>query len=373
MKIIDLGWSTLWDRSLDQEVVRITAKHKSHLEALSKNGVSINCYLSGSMQFAAETSAELPVIGDWCTISPPFIDEMNKPAAIVEQILERKSKISRVAAGLKADEQVLAANIDYVFIVTSVNSEFNVNRLRRFLLIATHGGAEPILVLSKIDKLEQGNTADELKDSKSNMGQNYFLTEWLEPIQKAFPDLKTIATSALENRGLAEIQSLLVSGKTGVFIGSSGVGKSSLVNTLLGQHVQFTQDIGDDDSGKHTTTGGKMFFIPKGGMIIDTAGLREIQVLGDESDLDAIMPEISDFVKQCKFGDCSHETEPGCAVLAAIESGELSVKDMEQYHKLQRELNFQRRKLDASAMQEERRKWKIIHKGLKQKKKMEKY
>ncbi|MEQ1876454.1 MAG: ribosome small subunit-dependent GTPase A [Bdellovibrionia bacterium] len=361
MKLIELGWSARWDSFSDRSVVRITAKHKSHLEALAPNGDRVNCYLKGAMQYAAESSADLPVIGDWCAITPLFVDEMNHPAAMVEEILPRANRISRIAAGPKVDEQVLAANVDVAFIVTSVNADFNINRLRRFLLVATTGGVEPIIVFSKID----------LAEGAAESASPASLETWLAPVRESFPELKVIFTSAADRRGVEELQAQIGPGRTAVFLGTSGVGKSSLVNALLGRTEQSTGDIRDDDRGRHTTSGGKMFFVEGGGMIIDTAGLREIQVVGSDGDLEELMPAVAALAAKCKFSDCTHESEPECAVRAAIEAGELTAGEMRQYEKLLREMAYQRQRLDVNLRKESQRKWKVMNKGLRLRKKLE--
>lgn len=355
----DLGWSAQWESYLgnslgdslrSEHLVRIIVKHRNLMKAISAQGVQINCYLSGKMQFLAEASAELPSVGDWCVIAPPFVDETNSPAAIIQEVLPRYSKISRMGAGL-GYEQVLAANVDYAFIVTSANRDFNVRRLQRYVLLARNGETTPVIVLSKADLTEN-------------------VDSFVEQVQSVLDGVDVVCTSCVNGDGLSSLLTYLLPGKTGVFIGSSGVGKSTLVNVLLGQEVQKTQEIREDDSrGKHTTSFGGLFFLKEGGMVIDTAGLREVSVLGEDENLEETFPRITQLAGQCKFRDCSHASEPSCAIKRALSDGELATSEWENYLKLQREMAFARRKIDRAAASAEKQKWKRIAKDLRRKNK----
>lgn len=341
-----LGWSEVWDHHLEnysvESVVRIVARHKNSYRALGMDGKNWNCQLSGRMVHEAELGQMLPAVGDWCALGASFLNESNELAALVETVFERRSQLARMVAGLETDTQILAANVDFVFIVTSMNKEFNINRLRRYVLIAEYGGVQPIIVLSKSDLAE--NIADVHSE-----------------LQSAFPQVPFMTTSSVYRSGLDDINARLVTGKTAVFVGSSGVGKSTLVNTLLSQEIQKTRDIrGNDDHGRHTTSSAGLFFMPSGGMIIDTPGLREVQILGTEEQLNQMMPSVSEFAAQCKFHDCSHSNEPGCAVVEALEQGDLEESEFNSYLKLEREVAYGRRKLDQKLANAERKKWKKI-------------
>jgi ribosome biogenesis GTPase len=352
----DLGWPEEWFAELQQytpeRLVRITARHKGFLTAISPAGHELRCYLPGKMQFQS-TAGELPVVGDWCVVEAEFIDESGSPAAAITLVLPRRSKISRLASGRETEEQVLAANIDYCFIVTSVNREFNIKRLHRYLLITRQGGAEPVVVLSKID------IADDLPVIE-------------QALQESFPGLSVIKTSVPTNSGLEEIRSYLHTGRTAAFLGSSGVGKSTLVNALLQQNLQRTREIREnDDHGRHTTSGASLLFIPGGGMIIDTPGLREIHVYGDSDDLEQTFENVHKFAQNCKFRDCTHNAEPGCAVRAALESGALPGDEYENHLKLQKELGHSRRQVDQRAATKEKKRWKQISTDMRKKRKFE--
>lgn len=343
-----LGWSPSWDQHAErfdnESLVRITARHKGFCQGITATGSRLNCHLSGKMSHEAFTSAQLPAVGDWCVVGVPYLDESNSLAAIVRQLLPRKSVIARMVAGIDADQQVLAANVDYAFLVTSANKNFSINRLRRYMILANHGGVFPIVVLSKIDLAEGG-------------------TEWnfVDEVRSAFPEVSIVLTSAMSSTGVDRLRSIPGAGQTAVFLGSSGVGKSTLVNLLLGQDVQSTGAIRENDAkGRHTTSGAGLFFMPNGGMIIDTPGLREVQVQGDEDVLNRLLPSFSELAATCKFGNCGHGSEPGCQVQAALANETLSQDELDNYIKLNRELAYARRKLDRRAAIQERTRWKKI-------------
>lgn len=342
-----LGWSLEWDqhgeRFESESLVRIIARHKAFCEGLTVSGNRLNCHLSGRMSHESSTSAQLPTVGDWCAMGPPFLDETNNRAALVKDVLPRKSVIARMVAGVDADQQVLAANVDYAFLVTSANKNFNINRLRRYMILANHGGVQPVVVLSKVDLAEGA--------------------EWgfVDQLQSAFPEVPYVRTSALSLTGVERIESMLCAGQTGVFLGSSGVGKSTLVNLLLGREAQRTGQIRENDAkGRHTTSGAGLFLMPGGGMIIDTPGLREVHVLGEEGDLDRLMPSFSELAATCKFGDCTHNTEPGCQVQAALDEQRLSQGELDTYLKLNKEIAYAGRKLDQRTARQGRIRWKKI-------------
>lgn len=356
MDLSHLGWCAEWAAELQhygsERLVRIVARHKGFLSAISSSGRELHCYLPGRLQFQA-AAGELPVVGDWCALETEFMDESGSPAAVISGVLPRRSKISRLASGHETEEQVLAANVDYCFIVTSANREFNLKRLHRYLLITRRGGAEPVVLLSKID------IAGDLPFIERELQEN-------------FTGLDVIKTSVPGDTGLDEIRSRLRPGKTGVFIGSSGVGKSTLVNALLRRNLQRTREVREnDDHGRHTTSATALHFLPDGGMIIDTPGLREIHVYGDSEDLERTFENLRVHARDCKFRDCTHATEPGCAVRAALESGKLPREEYENHLKLQKELDHARRQVDQRAAAQEKKRWKQITTDMRKKRKFE--
>ena len=346
----DLGWSDIWNQYDDAYqaglLVRIIAKHKGGYKGRSSTR-DVNCYLSGKMKFVS-SSSDLPAVGDFCITSESFVDETSDSAVIIEELLPRKSKISRITSGTRSTEQVLVANIDYSFIVTSANKDLSINRIERYRYLSVSGNATPVIVVSKSDLPGIESIERRLKE--------------------AFPDVTIITTSAFDGRGLEEIRNLLSPGKTGVFLGSSGVGKSSLINALLGEDIQAVRTIREnDDTGRHATTGTSLFFIENGGMIIDTAGLRELQVFGDSEQLDDVFSDVVNLSLKCRFSDCTHSAEPGCAILAAVESGELEKRKFENFLKLKKEVDYSKAKLDKQASSNSKKRWRNISKVIKKK------
>ena len=332
MNLDSLGWSAHFDSDdLDLNyVARILAVHRSHMRAAGAKG-ELNIIRSGQ-------SPESISVGDWVTFSPPFIDEQGEPAAIALSVLARKTKLSRAT---DHGEQLIAANVDSVFVVTSANHDLNINRLHRYLVLINESGSTPIVVLSKTD----------LVDNHEKLVEKI--------VQKT--GVQVLSTSVVDNSGIHQVLELMPQGSTSVFVGSSGVGKSSLVNSLLGGEVQLVQTIREDDSkGRHTTTGRQMFEVPGHGMIIDTPGVREVQVFGDSESLGETFPFIEQLSQECRFVDCNHSSEPGCAIREAIDAGTLELKEWESFLKLEREMAHQNNKMSKVTASNAKKRWKKI-------------
>ena len=278
-----------------------------------------------------------PVVGDWVLV----VDDLNR--AIIHHILERYTKMVRRAAGSKADLQVVAANVDLFLIVTSANRDFNIRRLERYLAAGMDSGAQPAIVLNKIDI---GEKVDEM----------------LEEIASVAVGIPVLQTSAFTGAGMDELRSHMERGKTIAFIGSSGVGKSSLINRLLGREVQSVRELRKDEKGRHATTRRELIELPDGGILIDTPGMRELGLIEDEGGVDKIFTDIIQLGEGCRFKDCKHQGEPGCAVAAAVEAGELDGGRLASYHKLQREIALAEQRRDPAHAGRSKKRWKSLSK-----------
>ncbi|HKV29927.1 MAG TPA: ribosome small subunit-dependent GTPase A [Candidatus Dormibacteraeota bacterium] len=307
-------------------------------------GTKFLVQLAGSAPLATLGSslreARLVAVGDWVAI------RNTSDAAEIRAVLRRQSAISREAPGSETSLQVIAANVDLVFIATSADTDFNLRRIERLLTVAYQSGAAPVIVLTKVDL----NNPDPFEAE-------------LETIAAGVP---VVAVSGLTGAGIEAVRGYLSPGKTAVLVGSSGVGKSTLINRLLGEEVLRTADVHKSGQGRHTTSHRQLLKVPGGGLVIDTPGLREIQLWAGADALAEVFLDIEELALRCRFSDCRHATEPDCAVLAALEGGTLDASRFRSYRKLQRELRAIEVKADVRLQIEERRKWKLIHKSVKQ-------
>ena len=287
-------------------------------------------------------STDLPAVGDWVAVSAP--DQIDVP--LIEAVLDRASAITRGDPGKTSDVQVLAANIDIVFVVHPIAEQPNLRRIERELALAWDSGAAPVVVLTKADLSPDPVAARESVESVA-FGSDVLLV------------------NALSGESVQALLSRISNYRTAVLIGPSGAGKSTLINTLLGEHRQKTREVRVSDSrGRHTTVSRELIQIPLGGIIIDTPGLRELGLTGSEEGISAAFPDIGRFALECRFRDCTHHDEPGCAVRTAIESGAIPMERLASYHKLEREAEVAAMKTDMRLRAEEKRKWKIIHKSV---------
>ncbi|MFT9847084.1 ribosome small subunit-dependent GTPase A [Aneurinibacillus sp. REN35] len=285
-----------------------------------------------------------PVVGDWVQLT--MIPEENK--GVIHKVLPRKTIVSRQAAGTKTEQQVVATNIDYIFLLMGLHLDFNIRRLERYLVTAYDSGAQPIIVLTK-------------KDLCMNVDERVY------EVNNIAYGVPIIPLSNVTREGIEHLQPYLQEGKTAAFIGSSGVGKSSLLNSLLKSSAQKTIDVREgDDRGRHTTTHKELFLLPTGAMVIDTPGMRELQLWDAAEGLGSTFYDIEELAQQCRFKDCTHETEPDCAVQAGLAAGTMSQQRLDSYRKLQRELLFAQRKQDTSLAWAEKQKTKHISKWQKQ-------
>jgi ribosome biogenesis GTPase len=272
----------------------------------------------------------MPAVGDWVAVC----DAPGGRAAI-EAVLPRRTKFSRKTPWLKAEEHVLAANIDTVLLVSGLDGDFNPRRLERYLIAAWDSGADPVLVLTKLDLLDDVGKLDEA-----------------EAVAFGVP---VFAVSDVTGEGMDELRALLRPAKTFVLLGSSGVGKSTLVNRFAGRRIMPTGDLRKDGRGRHTTRHRQLLVLPSGALLLDTPGLRELQVW--EGDVDAAFADVAELAAACRFSDCAHQTEPGCAVREALETGALDAERWASYLKLQRELRRVRVRRNSREHRELKRRW----------------
>ena len=315
---------------------RVSIQHRGAYDVLTELG-ELRCEIPRRLIHEAATTADLPVVGDWVVVVP--VPEGR--TGTITAVLPRHTKFSRKVAWQAAEEQVLAANVDVAFLVTSLNEDLNLRRLERYLILAWESGARPVIVLTKADLHPAPDAA----------------VAEVETIAGGVP---VHAISSLTGAGLEEVRALLGRGLTAVLLGSSGVGKSTLVNTLAGEDLLATQEIRDDGKGRHTTTRRELVQLPSGGLVIDTPGIRELQLWVADDGIAEAFDDVTALFAHCRFSDCAHDSEPGCAVSAALEDGTLPADRWDSYLKLERELEHLDRKLDKRAAAEARKKWKAM-------------
>ncbi|WP_110113320.1 ribosome small subunit-dependent GTPase A [Bacillus sp. CGMCC 1.16541] len=325
---------------------RVTLEHKRLYRVVTDQG-ELLAEVSGKFRFESLSRQMFPTVGDWVVIKPRW----DEKKATIQAVLPRKSKFSRKVAGEKTEEQLVATNIDVLFIVVALNHDFNIRRIERYMIMAWESGAKPVIILNKADLCLD-------------------IEEKLNEVENVAFGVPIHILSALNEESIPLLQQYAANGATIALVGSSGVGKSTITNRLIGKDVQYTQEVRDrDDRGRHTTTYRELMILPTGGCIIDTPGMRELQLWDASEGLQDVFEDIEHLASMCYFTNCRHQTEPKCAIKEAIEEGTLSEKRFQSYKKLQRELAYLAQKEDkAAAIQEkEKVKRKQIHKELKKK------
>lgn len=344
-----LGWNSQWESLWNNTAfhgllpARVAEESRGLFTLWAASG-ELRAEVSGKLRHSATTRLDLPVVGDWVAAAV----RPHENAATIHHILPRRTRIARKSPGRATDAQPIAANVDTVFLVASLNLDFNPRRLERYLALAWESGARPIVLLTKSDLV--ADPAPFLLDAES-----------------ACPGVSIHALSAVSGQGIDALAPYLVPGRTIVLLGSSGAGKSTLINALLGAEVQLTLPVrASDDRGRHATTARQMFQLPSGALLIDTPGMRELALLDSRAGLTRTFDDIQSLASQCRFWDCTHTSEPRCAVQQALDDGSLDPARLESCRKLQRELAFLQRKQNAGLAAAEKQKWKHVHKGMKQ-------
>ncbi len=312
-------------------IARVAVEHRNSYALRCEDGTEIFATLAGRLRYETTRREDLPAVGDFVKVRD----------TVIEEVMPRRTAFLRKAAGDATEAQVIAANIDTVFVVTGLDGDFNLRRLERYFLTARASGAQCAILLNKADLC-----AD--------------LDARAQQVRAIAPGADVVAISALHGDGIDALRPYLIRGETVAFVGSSGAGKSTLINRLLGKERQNTGAVREADSrGRHTTTHRELLETPSGALLIDTPGLRELQPWAGEDDVDGAFPEIEELAAQCRYRDCSHAGEEGCAVEGAIDLDRLA-----SYRKMRKEAAYLDRQLDVRAQLDLKAKWKKIHKAM---------
>lgn len=340
-----LGWTAQLDEAFASHAergwvpARVSLEHTHIYRVLGTDGEML-ARVSGRLRHQAASRADFPAVGDWVAVERPQHGE-----ARIRAVLPRFSRFSRRAAGDVTEEQIVAANINTVFLVGGLDGNFNIRRIERYLLVAWESGAAPVIVLNKSDLVDD-------------------VGPFVEEVRVLAPAVPVHAVSCRNPESLEPLRGYLGFGQTGALLGSSGVGKSSIVNRLVGRNLIRTHDVRDWDSrGRHTSTRRQLVWLPGDGVLIDTPGMRELQLWETGEALSGAFADIQALAEHCRFRDCSHVSEPGCAVRAAAESGELPAGRLESFQKLAAEQAHQARQQDERAQIEEKRRGRILSKA----------
>lgn len=344
-----LGWNGFFQSQYESNTefsgflpARVAVENKERYTVLSAEG-ELAAEVSGRMLFSAESPSDFPKVGDWVLLNV-FPDEQK---GIIQHVLDRQTRFSRKSSGAKFDEQIIAANIDVLFIVQSLDNNFNLRRLERYLVMANEGGIQPFVILSKSDLCSSAE-------------------EKAAQITLSYPNLPVVHLSSLNGEGIDRLSGMIRPGLTYAFVGSSGTGKSTLINRLLGGDILATGEVREKDSrGRHTTTRRELLVFPSGGLLIDTPGMREFHLWTTDGSIDEVFGEIDSYARECRFKDCRHISEKGCAVLEAVESGEISSERYNSYLKLLKEEEFLAVKTDKNEMLKRKQKDKILCREIK--------
>jgi ribosome biogenesis GTPase / thiamine phosphate phosphatase len=342
----EIGWDATRERGFaawrerGMQPGRVAREDRGRYLLLVERG-EVPAVPAGRLRHRARGTDEWPAVGDWVAA------QVGAAVAIVHEVLPRAGAFTRKAAGRGAAVQVIAANVDVALLVSGLDGDFNPRRIERYVTAAWESGAEPVIVLNKADL--PGPLEERTAEAASTA-----------------PGVPVLALSALTGDGLEALGPWLRPGRTVALLGSSGAGKSTLANRLLGHERQVTAPVRADDSrGRHTTTTRELIMLPTGALLLDTPGLRELQPWADEAGLAGAFPDIAALAERCRFRDCGHDAEPGCAVRAAADSGQLAPERLESWRRLRDEMRWLETRHDARARAEEERRWKTIHRSMK--------
>ena len=340
--LTSLGWDAGREEELAEHAAaglvagRVAVQHRGAYDVITEAG-ELRCEVPQRLVKNASSPADLPAVGDWVALEPGGAGR-----GVIHAVLPRRTRFSRLAAhdpgSHTTHEQVVAANVDVVFVVTSITDDLSARRLERYLTLGWESGARPVVLLTKADLVDDPEPA-------------------IAEVAAVAVGVPVHAVSTRTGVGLDEVVAAVPPGTTAALLGSSGVGKSTLVNTLVGEEVLATQEVRGDVQGRHTTTRRELIMLPGGGLVIDTPGMRELQLWVADHGLEEAFDDVTSLFGTCRFNDCAHEAEPECAVLAAIADGSLAPERWESYRKLERELAALELRLDKQAQAQERRRW----------------
>jgi len=340
-----LGWNSYFEKEFEPfknegyGVGRVALEHKGGYRLYTESG-EIPAEITGRVRFEATGRAGFPAVGDWVAITI----QPTEAKASIHAILPRKSKFSRKIAGNVTDEQLVATNIDTVFLIQSLDKNYNLRRLERYLVLALESGAAPVIILSKADLCES-------------------VEERRLEVESIAPGVPVHAISTKLSEGLEQLNAYLGVGRTIAFLGMSGVGKSTLINRLVGRDVQKVREVrAHDDRGMHTTRHRELVILPSGGLLVDTPGMRELQLWDVGEGLSDSFSDVETLAAQCRFSNCTHTQEPHCAVKEAVESGSLDAKRLENYLKMGKELEYLESRQDSRVQVKRKERDRKIHK-----------
>ena len=341
-----LGWSEFFEsafqpyRERGHFAGRVLLEERGAYRLYTEQG-EVSARVRGKLRYDSESAADFPAVGDWVAVSRRERDGLNQ----IQAVLPRRSKFSRKAAGANSEEQVVAANVDTVFLVQGLDHDFNLRRLERYLVAAFESNAAPVVILNKADLCED-------------------VEKKISEAESVAPGTPVHAISSISGQGLDALDQYVLPSVTVAFLGSSGAGKSTLINRIVGEEIQKTAEVREHDSrGRHTTTRRELIVLKTGGLLIDTPGMRELQMWDASGSLDLAFSDVQSIAAACYFSDCSHQNEPGCAVREALEDGSLDRGRYESFTKMEKEMEYLDSRMDTRLNLKRKSREKKIHRA----------